>query len=208
MCRVSRNNSIVSSSEEFATLVKLLTEDDIDIMPSQEQSNRKRRKRVSFNNNVDYSAPSNLTREELRSLWHDSETISTFKSNVRKLVLFKHKDNISRKTPQVDIECRGLESCTYERQLQRHRTIQCIVSAYKKGMATERTAEIAQKCSAWNRDVAVLQACHDFFEVHQPDLTLPHIDNTPPEFPFQLKRAANTVDSNTTEERRVRRRTT
>ena len=186
MCRAPRHHSIVSSTEEFADLVRLLTTND---------QTQQSRKRVRFNNEIGCSAPSKATKEELKSLWHDPKEISTFKNNVRKLVTKGSTEKAETR--------RGLESCTYERQLQRHRTIQCIVSSFKKGMTPEQTAEIAKRCSEWNKDVAILQACHDYFEVHQPELSLPHIDNTPPAFPFQLKRASN---SNTTQ-RRVRRRT-
>jgi hypothetical protein len=182
-------DSIVSSTDEFSMLLRVLTSNNNTIKPQ--------RKRVCISAEISFSAPSDLTRDEVKSLWYDSQKLSGFKSKARKMIFSK---NVEQQETT-----RGLESCTLERQLQRRKTVQCILSSYKKGMTAEQTAMVSQRCGAWNRNFAVLQACHDYFEVHQPNVPLPTLDNTPPEFPFQLKRAAN---SNDQPRRRVRRRTT
>jgi hypothetical protein len=163
-----------------------------------------KRKRVHFSPELPFSVSSDLTREEVKSLWYDAQTLSTFKNNVRKLVF---SGSLESKLKDENDNTQGLESCTVERQLQRHRTIQCILSSCKKGYTPEQTADMAEQCSTWNWDVAILQACFDFFEVYQPSMPLPEISNTntPPAcFPFEFehKRAANS--SNGQPQRRVR----
>jgi hypothetical protein len=189
-------DSIVSSTEEFAVLMKALTD-----APKQQ-------KRVHFSAGLSSCSllpTNNLTREELKSLWYDAQTILNFRTNARKSVFSINTDG--QNTNEIT---RGLESCTFERQLQRHKTTQCILSSCKNGHTPKQTAAMAQKCSEWNRDVALLQACHDFFEVYQPSMPLPDtICQTPPAFPFELKRASSSSSScQQPPARRVRRRRT
>jgi hypothetical protein len=189
-------DSIVSSTEDFVVLMKALTD-----IPKPKQQ----RKRVRFSAEFSCSAPSDLTRKELKSLWYDTQTILNFRTEARNIVFFT---NVEKKNENT----RGLQSCTlFERQLQRHKTIQCILSSCKKGYTWEQTAAMAQKCSTWNRDIALLQACRDFFEVYQPSMPLPDISQTPPAFPFELKRASCSSSTSTSccqPPRRVRRRRT
>jgi hypothetical protein len=189
-----------TSNEDFASLLKALTSKDA----SKQQP---RRKRVRFSSKLSCCSISNkLTREESKSLWYDAQTIFTFRSNARRTAFsMERKAHVEQQEEEKNT--RGLEICTFERQLHRHKTIQCILSSCQNGHIPERTAMMAQQCSAWNRDMAILQACHDFFEAHQPHLRLPKICNTPPAFPFQLKRKCDSSSTSHSQIRVQRRRT-
>jgi hypothetical protein len=67
--------------------------------------------------------------------------------------------------------------------------MQSILSSYNKKMSPDETAFIAKQCSAWNEEVAFVQACHDYCSVYQPTLRLPQVPTQPPKFPFELRQS-------------------
>ena len=163
---------------------------------------RSSRKRVRFNAQVSSSSPQTMAKEELKALWYNRQDLSLFKYQAREIV-----SSSTLQSRKGDI-LRGFEGCSLDRQWYKHMTIQCTVSAYEKGMSRKRIASMAQRCGEWNKEVAFIQACHDYFEIYRPSLVseIPEVPVTPPKFPFAMKRAAVDTTSNRFE-RRVRRRT-
>ena len=200
-----KRDSIVSSKKQFASLIDLLTERDND-EDEDESEMEPPRKIVRFSPCQPSAStlPPSTTEEELKSLWYDKETISSIRQRELNKYMKSRRQQTQECCEQEDGNVRGLEKCSLERQLQRHRTVQCVLSGHKKGMTPEQTALMSMKCSVWNRDVAVLQACHDFFDAYgenqdgrmfrAPNRTnscLPIMSNmVPPPFPFKLRRAS------------------
>ena len=158
------------------------------------------KKRVSFSSTVGNSpTPNELAEEDLKNLWFSREDLAQFKYQSRRL------SNAGVSDKKAFDSLRGLECNSLGRLMHKHMTVQCIVSAYKKGMSPREIAAMARVCSNWNGEVALLQACHDYFDVHQPNLAsnFPRVPSTPPKFPFELKRATINTHRNA---RRLRRR--
>ena len=153
-------------------------------------------------------------------MWYSPQELTSFKFQFKQLCLINGVVNKTQQQQQIiDNEngnLRGVESCTMERQLRRHQTIQCTVSAHKKGYSDEQTAMISRQCSQWNERVAFVQACRDYAEVYEPTImpTIPTIPKCPPRFPFEMKKrnSSCSVEASSTSmrgsfTRRVRRRT-
>jgi hypothetical protein len=186
------------------TILQILEDDCI---PSSGTRTSKRTRRVHFSTEH-FSTSSRHSPQNADRLWYQPAEIISFKQEARKLVKASRSNLF-----HSDDMMRGLESCTLERQLNRHKTIQCILSAHKKGMKPDDTAKIAKICAAWSEEVAFVQACHDYCNVYQPTMKgqLPKLSNSPPEFPFALRRGksrSNNRDQSSSRRRRVRRRMT
>jgi hypothetical protein len=192
--------------EDCLTILQILDDNCIDL-PSSGTRTFKRIRRVRFSAEQ-CSTSSRYSPQNADRLWYQPAEIISFKQQARKLVKASRSSSFHN-----DDMMRGLESCTLERQLNRHKTIQCILSAYKKGMKPDDTAKIAKICAAWSEEVAFVQACHDYCNVYQPTMKgqIPQISNTPPEFPFTLRRGksrSNNRDQSSSRRRRVRRHMT
>lgn len=125
-----------------------------------------RRRRVHFS-----SEPATVVSESSDALdfadqvWYKRSQINEFKTEARQLVL----STTSTKAYLKDDRLRGLESSTMERRLHRHKTIQCVLSAYKKHMTQEDVAKISRVCATWNTQIAFVQACRDHYTVYPPN---------------------------------------
>ena len=157
------------------------------------------KKRVRFSS-FNSSSESKQAKDDLKELWYSPHDLAAFKFEARKLSAALAS---GRKTEE---SLRGFENSSLERLMYRHMTIQCVVSAHKKQMSPRQIAEMSRKCTQWNEEVAFFQACHDYCDVYQPAAlpSLPKVPTTAPQFPFQLKRAAQESPSSC--RRRVRRR--
>ena len=224
---MTERDSIVSSKEEFATLLRMLTNND---SIATKATRIRPVRRVRFCNDISKVVgpnPKDITEDDIQKLWYDGKTISNFRSNAIKLVSSLGRNSKGDDQHEITTETkRGLERWALPRQLHRHKTVQCIVSAYKKGLSSHQTMMMSQRCSSWNVEIALFQACHDYYEVHQQHSgmisPLPVELNTPPPFPFELtrikkrtskaerRRSGTSAESNTSDRcnsRRVRRRT-
>jgi hypothetical protein len=183
--------NILPTPEDFMALTKVLAKPTTT------------KRRVRFAPAVSSSSSTcPLAREELSELWYNQQDLANLKYQARKLAMAARQHGNKH---NYDV-LRGLENCTLERHLHRHRTIQCTLSAHRKGMSAGETAMIARRCTAWNEEIAFVQACHDYCTVYQPSIAagIPEVSNTPPKFPFALKRAIVDLSE---PQRRVRRRT-
>jgi hypothetical protein len=148
------------------------------------------------------SAPANLLAfEELKGFWYSADELSQFKSQARNLV------RGGTSPADGDESLRGLEHTNPLRQRHRRMTIRCTASAARQGLRGEQLGSVARKCTQWNGDIALLQACHDFATVYKPQMitTIPPIGENPPAFPFAVKSKRCSSD-NTGATRNVRQR--
>ncbi|KAL3940182.1 MAG: hypothetical protein SGBAC_005228 [Bacillariaceae sp.] len=166
------------------------------------------RKRVYFAPTVQATSPGPLAFEEVKDLWYNRTELTTFKSRAKQVVSSQSSEDF---LTNADLEeLRGLEHCTAERQKHKFMSIRCTISAAKRGLGEEHVASISQRCTAWNQQNAFLQGCHDYCNVYKPSMasSIPHMTNTPPAFPFAMRKRTDAMTSSNTFTRRVRRRVT
>lgn len=200
---------------------------------SEQQQQQQPTRRVRFSPLIEEApSPFPLTKDEIKDIcWYNSKDLQNFKIQARQIIMIccgaDHRDshNNSNTNNQTTIlsrddmeTLRGLEGCTFERNLHKHRSIRCTLLAIRRGMSEEEVAEIYKACTIWNVEMAVNQARHDYVNVYQPDLahSVPRKSNIPPAFPFELKRVAenctttddnnNNTNNNSTHGPRFRRR--
>lgn len=159
------------------------------------------RRRARFSPLVSVSTDTHSTHDV--SLWYNRAEISAFKEHIKEQARNFFLEN--KTNEQTNELPRGLEAYNLERRLHRHRTIQCTLSAYRKGMKAEEVAKVAHACGVWNCGIALIQACKDYCEVYQPSMIsqVPKLSSNPPKFPFALKRSEKSSRGNG---RRVRQR--
>lgn len=205
MCRPTMN-PIKPKPTEYMNLLSLMYRQEYGRQDGTPGNHQQRRRKVRFADQVETSSPGPLEKEELKTLWYDRKEISNFKIQARQLVLACCKNKRKLQRSEIN-ELRGLESCTVERQLHRHRSIQCTLSAYKRGMSTEDVSRIYESCTEWNVEIAWVQACHDYCNIYRPEMipSIRYISNVPPKFPFALKRVSGDC-AKSQYQRRVRRR--
>ena len=157
------------------------------------------RRKVRFAPDVATVNSSPLAFEELADLWYQQTDLVAFKAQAKSLLKAESIDE--------NESTRGLEYCTIERQRHKALTIRCTLSAHRRGMSADHTAQVARKCTVWSEEVAFVQACHDYCTVYQPAMTpfIPKVDSVPPEFPFSIKKRAVSPEQTPDSERRVRR---
>jgi hypothetical protein len=120
--------------------------------------------------------------EEAKHVWYGASELMSFRREGRDVALSLRKGVVAA-TPG---EYRGFENTAPHRQRQRYLSIRCTLSAHRKGLSTEDTATVAQKCNEWSNELAFVQACHDYADVYQPHMTgmIPSLDSMPcPQFP-------------------------
>lgn len=159
---------------------------------------KERRRRVRFSlqlsesivlSDDDDSSYISTTRDIRKGLWYQRQEILLFKKQARDLFL-QHASRSLKESDDLVLP-RGLECCYMERRVYRHKTIQCILGAVRKGMSSDEVAKVSRMCSVWNEGIALIQACKDYCSVYKPSMRslIPKLSNNPPEFPFALKRS-------------------
>ena len=199
------------SPEDCLNILRILEEDD------SEEARPERR--VRFDMRHSFATTLLYDSSSLDNMWYQPQEIFAFRKQVRKLLRTHKLKNQGKMMNGYDDDevFRGLECWVLERRLHRHKTIQCTLSAYKKGLNPDVTAQIENRCAAWSREIAFVQASRDYCNVYQPSManTIPKLSNIPPAFPFTLKptssrksRSAAVQDDNSTgsSSRRKRRR--
>lgn len=167
------------------------TQDYIDVLKCIDPEQRPRR--VRFSSTVlESNSPRDMN--DVRGSWYSASELFVFKRQVRMIL---------RGLLPEEKERRGLEFACPQRQKHRYMTIRCTLSAARRGLSPDQIESVSRKCTKWNEEVAVLQACHDFCHVYNPQMasTIPSANSSPPEFPFAVKRSSDPGFS-----RRVRQR--
>jgi hypothetical protein len=144
---------------------------------------------------------SSMSLDERRQVWYQAKDLEEFKRQARTLC------RRLRTSPIVDEEtARGLEHrICFERQKNKVLALRCILKAQRRLAHHEQVAMVARKCTAWAKEVAIVEATRDFCEAYHPHLTaLVHDVSCSSDFPFALKKRE--VQTQQTE-RRVRSRT-
>jgi hypothetical protein len=137
---------------------------------------------------------------DVSRVWYNSNDLAGFKRSAKEAaaaffdrggrnsssVLLLRDDGSCSGENDDDDDHRGIECCSYGRQRQRFLAIRCTLSAHRRGMGADETAKVSQRCTAWNAQVAFVQACHDYATVYQPNLShmIPPVHAEPPAFPY------------------------
>ncbi|OEU11028.1 hypothetical protein FRACYDRAFT_219987 [Fragilariopsis cylindrus CCMP1102] len=72
--------------------------------------------------------------------------------------------SLSSSSSSPETDHRGFESCTDARRRYRLLSNRCAIHAHKHGM--KNVAAIYQKRNKWAREVALVQAIHDYIEIY------------------------------------------
>lgn len=150
------------------------------------QMRTKTPRRVSFQP-TEFSAgneqlPSRLTLQERNQLWYQQNDLVAFKNEAREISrsLRRNSDSTSR------IEAsRGLEHrISMDRQKNKYLAIRAILKAQDSCQSPQELAQVASKCTAWAKEVALLTGHADYYEAYNPHLA--HLVPTTPSMPQPL----------------------
>jgi hypothetical protein len=140
---------------------------------------------------------------DLQSRWYSKDELNTMKSRAVQLSVYRRQVFGPHALP------RGMEACTKQRSEHRKNVARYVVLAHKMGRGEEYTAELSQKLSSWNVDLAFTDACRDYFEIYRPGMVhlVPPVLTGPPKIALVPKRGAPTnVLTLQHQSRRVRRK--
>jgi hypothetical protein len=148
---------------------------------------------------VSILTPASSMSQDLRdAAWYPRNDLDAFKTEAR---LLSRK---LRAEPSICNEAsshtRGLEHrVSLERQRNKIMTLRCILKAHQKFADPEHVAIAARKCTAWAREVALVEGSRDFCEAYYPDLTslVPGVVSTSSDFPFGLKKRSGDASQQT-----------
>lgn len=140
-----------------------------------------------------------LSEQDCRDLWYSFHDLSVMRGEHEQEGANNALDDKKNGNSSLDQkESRSSdELCceeSHNRYYHRKLSIQCIRSAYRKGMSQEKVAEISRRCSAGCVKLAALQAIHDYVAVHHSDcppeifVDLPPISSIQPTFPFAMRK--------------------
>lgn len=177
------------------------TSTPINPLTAMPKKSKQRAARVSFNEDV-WVQPLHATSEEdAQHAWYQASELFTFRREGRTVALSLRK-GFTTMSPD---EYRGFENTAPTRQRQRQLSIRCTLSAHRKGLSSDDTATVAQKCNEWSNELAFVQACRDYADVYQPHMTcmIPDVASLPgPQFPSIWVRK-NENDGDDSNKRRV-----
>ena len=144
---------------------------------------------------------------ELKDLWYNKTDLALFRSEQRSEA---HREGVSAYAAHHDSRCLE-QNRRVVRLKYKYLTIQCTLSAYGRGIGVDKTAKIAQKCSAWNAQLAIVQAFQNYCDIYEPTMAKMGPTATsmvPPKFPFAMKpkRVASEYNAVSESSRRVRAR--
>jgi hypothetical protein len=150
------------------------------------------------------SRSSPMRSEETKDLWYGQHDLAAFKAGVLEIVL-----SLREGCPIKCESTRGLENWTHVERFQHRRTMttRYTLQAHREGMSADQLATVTRKCTSWSKEVALVQALHDYCDVYEPSMSslVPEVTIAPPEFSATRKRNAATLAA-ASSERRVRRR--
>jgi hypothetical protein len=140
--------------------------------------------------------------EEAKDLWYSQNDLAAFKAEVREIALSLREGH-----PVKCESTRGLKNWNDVERC-KHRitmTIRYTLQAHGEGMSADQIATVARKCTAWSKEVALVQALHDYCDAYEPSMSslVPEVNIAPPEFSATKKRNAATL-ATASPERRVR----
>jgi hypothetical protein len=137
------------------------------------------KKSVNWNEFANVILFERATAIESKNIWYSVSDFARSKANGIKMASSYRKmaDNIkqiqnqqpstsslSSSSSSPVIDHRGFESCTDARRRYRLISNRCAIHAHKRGM--KNVAAIYQKRNKWARDVAFVQAIHDYIEIY------------------------------------------
>lgn len=169
-----------------------------------------------------------LSEEDCKELWYSFHDLCAMRTEQQQGAVLNNNDNtLQDKETSKQQDCRfllkkkesrgsegeGAPSCCRggvaaagstnnnkdKRHYHRKLTIQCVRSAYRKGMTPEKVADVSRRCSAGCVQLAALQAIHDYVAVHYDNcppemfVDLPPLSSIQPTFPFAMRKRRKVV---------------
>ena len=109
-----------------------------------------------------------MSEEEKEELWYSTDSLDTFKTEVR-LLCRKLRDAPAKDESE---NSRGLEHriCLI-RQRNKQLALRCVLKAQMKSSCPDFLAGISLKCTAWASEQARKEATQDYCEAYHPHLT-------------------------------------
>jgi hypothetical protein len=135
---------------------------------------------------------SSMSQQERDAAWYPTNDLDAFKTEAR---LLSRKLRVEPSTcTKGSSHTRGLEQrVSLERQRNKIMALRCILKAHQQFTDSERVAIAARKCTAWAREVALVEGSRDFCEAYYPALTslVPGVVSTSSDFPFRVKKRSS-----------------
>lgn len=136
-----------------------------------------------------------IPQEQSRQIWYPSAELEHFKTEARSLcrqLREQHKAASGSMNHHQTVVPRGLEQrvCCL-RQKHRYLAIRCVLKAQERCRHPDFVGAVAQKCNQWAKEVAQLEAQHDYVDVYRPQLKalLPTVKDIPMyELPIQSRK--------------------
>lgn len=198
------------TARQESTIIAAMKRGASTSIPKKKHHIQTKRVRFAVTNDTCDDTPFSLDEEIKKELWYDPKEFVAFRRQAGHIFADAIRTNVHHSvTSYIDFP-RGLEHCTVERSRYRRRATRLIVVTSKE-LIPEITALVAKGYSSWNREIALVQACHDYCHVYQPSMisSIPAIRSPPALPPSPLlvvvmqKRA---VESSGAFERNVRQR--
>ncbi|OEU12855.1 hypothetical protein FRACYDRAFT_244127 [Fragilariopsis cylindrus CCMP1102] len=142
-----------------------------------------------------------ITNNELEyNSWYDKSELMQFRQSAVDIALFQYNrsnigDDDTNKLP------RGMEGMSKHRRQHKKITLKCILLAIRCGKPPHYVASLSKKLGSWNTEIAIRDACLDYFEIYQPQQfihnTLRSISSKPPFISLVPRTTANSTSTNT-----------
>ena len=142
-----------------------------------------------------------ITNDELEyNSWYDKSELMQFRQSAVDIALFQYNrsnigDDDTNKLP------RGMEGMSKHRRQHKKITLKCILLAIRCGKPPHYVASLSKKLGSWNTEIAIRDACLDYFEIYQPQQlihnTLLPISSKPPFISLVPRTTANNTSTNT-----------
>lgn len=180
------------------------------LIPSKNFLMKREKKSVRFNQSTLVYHCESATSKEVKQCWYDSNEMAFMRSEGREIAMLYRKEvestNVGEKTDGY--QYRGFEGTTAKRKLQRLLSNRCVLFAYQNGATESEVSDLYERCNLWSKQVAFLQAIHDFNESYSniydtSNVQIPSVSSLqpPPPFPFAIqsyvamKKNDNSADS-------------
>ena len=126
------------------------------------------------------SAGRTLSNEEIKNRWYDRSDLKGFRQQAIQLAIFQHSHSEEKSLP------RGMEASYAIRRRHKAKARRYILLAHRIGKDSDYLAWLCEKLGRWNKEIALRDACLDYFEIYQPSSvqSVPPILSKPPNIPF------------------------
>ena len=131
-----------------------------------------------------------ISNEEIKDCWYDRSEMMGFRQQAIELAIFQYNNSngVEESLP------RGMESSSRKRRKHKANTRRFVLLAHRIGKDQDYLARLSAKLGRWNKEIAIRDACLDYFEIYQPSFVqcVPPVFSKPPNIPRVPKYAVRT----------------